>query len=628
MCLNYGGLNKIVTLRFRAILGAIYILVVFLAVLAAQWQMQGGREGDAENRIKQLMRQAFSSIFIAAERDSYNAVKSVSTLYMDRGLSKTDLLVKDAMLADLGAKHDLDFFYVLSSGGHVIDSFHPQDAFLPQFTKPLRTLDSALFNQVVGLRWQTTGVGYWQQEPLYLSVEKVEGDDQGVRYIVAGYYLSSLFGELNAIYEFEAGLRPLADPLEQEGVIRTKSQLQGLVTAPIDVWIMDKNSLKGGAISWALTGVICASLVGALLIWFVFRQLMVNRLRDFIRQAHVIGGSQDYGKRVKLRGNDELNDLVSHYNSVVSALEYSYNLMAKANLITTELLGRVDQKADSALDFNAAQFTPAGAVQNDKDDLRQSLDVVAKLSDVVERQTLDIYYQPVADVATGKIVSYEALCRWLDPDLGVVEPADFMALAEKSGQMAIIGQQMVTRACNDIKKAHGKGPGHTTVSINLSLSQFNDPDLIGWLSDALKNAKLKPEFVELEVKEYALARDIDQAIIIIDKLISLGVTVCIDDYGLSRLSLMYLQRLPVKKIKLAKSFADRIVSEPKEVAFIKGVALFAAGLGVKVVVKGVETEEQLYTLKRVPDILCQGYAICQPMPADELAEKLGRDAKI
>ncbi len=609
------------TLRFRAFLVSLCILVVFVVVFTLQWQLQDKRESVAEMRIQELMSQAFSSVVIAAERDALTTVKTLSSTYTDLGTSMGDATIKEGLLDVLGVKHDLDFLYVLTGGGHVIGRFQP-DELMAQNSQPLRDLDGVLFNQVAGLRWQTTGVGYWQREPLYLTVEKIGNNDQGVRYFIAGYFLKSLFGELNAIYEFEASLDGVVEPIPPKGSIRAKSELKGLITAPINVWIDDQSSPSYRGIPWMLVGIWCVGVVGALLVWWFVRRSMVDRLRDFVQQAHDIGATQDYGKRVKLKGEDELTDLASHYNAVVSALEYSYNLMAKANLITTELIGRVGARPDDVAAFNGQVFSPAGIAQGDEDDLRQSLDMVAKLSDVVERETLEIYYQPVVHAESGDLLGFEALCRWLDPDLGVIEPSEFIALAEKSGQMRIIGQQMIMKACRDIRKLHSKGVRNVTVSINLSLSQFIDTSLLTWLGEAIKASRLKPEFVELEIKEYALARDIDQACSIVGELSSLGVQICIDDFGLSRLSLMYLQRLSVKKIKLAKTFADRIANNPKEVAFIEGVTRFASGLGVKVVAKGVETEQQLYILKRVPELQCQGYAVSRPMPSDELAEWL------
>ena len=465
-------------------------------------------------------------------------------------------------------------------------------------------------------------MAYWQQEPLYLTVEKFGDNDQGVRYIVAGYFLTSLFGELNAIYEFEAALGQLPGQEFEEGLVRAKSQLEGLITAPIDVWLDDQTSQRYQAISWGMIGVWGIGVFGALMIWYFCRRVMIDRLADFVQQAHDIGANQDYGKRIKIRGEDELTDLVSHYNSIISALEYSYNLMAKANLITTELIGRVGSRAGEGDTFNGSTQLSSSAVQNDEDDLRLSLDMVSKLSDVVERDILALYYQPVVDANTGSLIGFEALCRWLDPELGMVEPSEFIALAEKSGQMMVIGQQMVMKACRDLKKVHGHGAERPLVSVNLSLSQFIDPGLVSWLSGAINTAKLQPEFVELEIKEYALARDIDQACLIVEKLTALGVQICIDDFGLSRLSLMYLQRLSINKVKLAKTFTDRISNNPKEVAFIEGITRFSSGLGVRVVAKGVETEQQLYVLKRVEGLQCQGYAIGRPMPSEELAEWL------
>ncbi|MDX1696565.1 MAG: EAL domain-containing protein, partial [Ketobacteraceae bacterium] len=314
--------------------------------------------------------------------------------------------------------------------------------------------------------------------------------------------------------------------------------------------------------------------------------------------------------------DDELNELVGHYNSVLSTLEYSYNLMVKSNLITTELMSKVQANTDIAVNGNDA------VDQQEEDELKLSLDMVNRLSEAVEHDALELYFQPAFAAGREEVIQVEALCRWFDDERGLVPPVDFLALAEKSGQMPTLAKQVINKACEAAKVFQEFGGYPFAVSVNLSLSQFVQPNLLTLIEEALQYHGLSPEQLEFEIKEHTLARDLDRSAGIIGKLHELGVGICIDDFGLSKFSLMYLQRLPISRIKLSRSFVDRLERNPKEAAFIDGIARFSKGLNIRVIAKGVQSEQQLYELEKIEDLDCQGFALARPLPIDQFVSWL------
>ena len=590
------------TLRSKAFFAAFLVTLVFVMTSGLFLLVQHGKDTAAEISLRRLMSQTFAVIIGDAERNAGRMVKELkSQWHTDTGLATNGL-------ADAAARLDLDYVFVFDETGQPVWQYTTEEP----GAAGRSLLMKSVFNQIKPVTKLKNGVAYYEQQPLYLLVDVL--GESGYR-AVAGFYLHTLFDRLNQAYGFNAQL-PLDGNAAQIRVnehVKGEVKLPGLISAPVTVWIEDTSF----EVSQFSTLVVLLIVVGAgmgLALWWIWRLNFINRIQSMIDQAHDINSAQAYHNRIKLEGDDELTELVGHYNSVISTLEYSYNLMVKSNLITTELMSKVQATTAPGAAGNDA------VDQQEEDELKLSLDMVNRLSEAVEHDTLELYFQPV--FATGgeevlQVLQVEALCRWFDDDRGLVPPVDFLALAEKSGQMPTLVKQVIGKACKAIRMFQDSGHEPFAVSVNLSLSQFVQPNLVTLINEALQLHGVSPEMLELEIKEHTLSRDLDRSAGIIAKLHEMGVGICIDDFGLSKFSLMYLQRLPVTRIKLSRSFVDRLERSPKEAAFIDGIARFSKGLNIRVIAKGVQSEQQLYALEKIQDLDCQGFALARPLPMDQ-----------
>lgn len=594
------------------ILSSMLASVVFVAGVGLM-VISAASEGAAKTRLRELMERSFLEVVAGAERNAQEAADAIQL-----GLASAKP-VRQLLLAEAVVSNQLDFALLLDSE-LVVQSV--------QVAEPVRAskreyLDEnmvdLLIQQIRQVPDSRVGVAFLGQEPVLLYLRELD-TAAGSERLLMGYFVASLLEQLEAVYGFAALLdgdqRPVGAADSGE-YIQARVQLPGLASRVLDVVVEDhvlRDRGRGGVL---IACAVLALLLGVLL-WLVVRAVLFGRLHAFITQAHHINQQQDYHGRIKLEGEDELTELAGHYNSMLSTLEYSYNLMAKSNLITTQLIGKVQQSTQ----YSGYGRRATDQSYDDDDDLKLSLDMVTRLSEAVEGHALEVYYQPVLDLTRDRVVDFELLLRWLDADLGMVAPADFIALAEKSGQMMALARTGLEQAGKDLAVLSHAMDGHFSISVNLSQSQFYDEELLPLLQSVLQSASVKANALELEIKEHALARDIDQSLQIISAIRELGVKVCIDDFGLSKYSLMYLQRLPVNRIKLTRAYLDRLETSPKEAAFIDGIARFAAGLGMRVVAKGIENEKQLYALSNTNGLDCQGYALARPMPLETLQEWL------
>lgn len=227
------------------------------------------------------------------------------------------------------------------------------------------------------------------------------------------------------------------------------------------------------------------------------------------------------------------------------------------------------------------------------------------------------YFQPKLDLASGRIRSFEALARWDDPDHGLVSPASFIPIAEKSTLICQITERILAQACNLI--AQHPQLGEVMVSVNICAQQLHDPNLYQVIISAIEKAGIKPQQLELEVTESTLMEDFVQANKTLTRLRQLGVSIALDDFGTGYSSLNYLKRFPLDLLKIDKSFIQDI-DNPDSVqdrSIVRAIIEMAQSLGLKVVAEGVERPQQLAWLQQIGCNLVQGYHIAAPMPAAE-----------
>jgi diguanylate cyclase (GGDEF)-like protein/PAS domain S-box-containing protein len=231
------------------------------------------------------------------------------------------------------------------------------------------------------------------------------------------------------------------------------------------------------------------------------------------------------------------------------------------------------------------------------------------MKEAIRRGDFRLVYQPVIDVSTEAVVSFEALMRWHHPERGVISPADFIPVAEETGLIVPLGAWALVEACREAQR----WPDAIRVAVNVSAVQLRDGLEEGVIT-ALAGAGLDARRLTLEVTESVLMRDADDALARLHRLRDLGVGVALDDFGTGFSSLSYLRRFPFDKIKLDRAFV-RDIAQPETAAIVRAVADLGERLGKRVVVEGVETEEQLECVRREGCTEVQGFLFSRPLTA-------------
>jgi diguanylate cyclase (GGDEF)-like protein len=255
------------------------------------------------------------------------------------------------------------------------------------------------------------------------------------------------------------------------------------------------------------------------------------------------------------------------------------------------------------------------------------------LHDALALRQFELYYQPKVNVATGAVRGVEALIRWRHPTRGLVSPAQFIPFAEDSGLIGPIGAWVVREACRQAAAWRIAGLPALRVAVNISASQFRQGGLLEIVKDALSDAALDPTYLEIELTESAVMSDPEESVKILEQLSIMDVLVSVDDFGTGYSSMSYLQRFPIDKLKIDRSFISEIVTRSDDASIVRAIVSLAHGLKLKVVAEGVETHEQLEFLRSVGCDEYQGYYFSAALPAGDFAKLIVRqpgdpDAKI
>ena len=246
--------------------------------------------------------------------------------------------------------------------------------------------------------------------------------------------------------------------------------------------------------------------------------------------------------------------------------------------------------------------------------MRARRDLEMDLRRALPGSEFELHYQPYVDLATNEISGFEALIRWRHPVRGLVSPGTFIPLAEEIGLIVPIGEWAIREAC----RTAAQWPEGMRVAVNLSAAQFKNTGLVAVIADALARSGLQPGRLELEITETILLQDSKDTLAMLYQLRSLGVRIAMDDFGTGYSSLSYLQRFPFDKIKIDRSFVKDIAESAGSLNIVRAVAALAQGLGIATTAEGVETREQLATIKAEGCSEMQGFLFSRPLPADEI----------
>ena len=253
--------------------------------------------------------------------------------------------------------------------------------------------------------------------------------------------------------------------------------------------------------------------------------------------------------------------------------------------------------------------------------------LAAHLLDAADRGELRLHFQPIVAAVSREIVGMEALVRWMHPERGLLGPDEFIGLAEESGSISSIGRWVLREACATLKHWTEAEPAaaHLSVSVNLSVAELQDRNLVKDVAEALKVSGLAPDRLHLEVTESVLSTDPEAASRALAQLRDLGVWLVIDDFGTGHSSLTALQRFPFRVLKIDRSFVGGIGIRTADETIVTATLALAHGLGLSVVAEGVETPEQAEFLTRGGCEELQGYLCGRPAPAAVIQPLLGVD---
>ena len=232
----------------------------------------------------------------------------------------------------------------------------------------------------------------------------------------------------------------------------------------------------------------------------------------------------------------------------------------------------------------------------------------------IERGAFEVYYQPIVAIRGGRLAGFEALVRWRHPTQGLIDPAEFIPIAEDTEMIVLIGRQVLAQSCRQMA-AWQKRFGPTAAGVmcvNVSSKQFGDADLTSEIQNVLEESGLSPSSLKLEITESAFLGDIRRAQSTLGRLRALGVAWSLDDFGTGYSSLSYLHRLHVDTVKVDRSFVSRLgVDEGSEM--VRVIAAIAHNMGMDVVAEGVETADQLERLRAIGCEYAQGFYFSRPV---------------
>jgi len=293
------------------------------------------------------------------------------------------------------------------------------------------------------------------------------------------------------------------------------------------------------------------------------------------------------------------------------------NVVISASIGVAKSLGGA-QALELIRDADTAMYKAKGSGRNAyalfdtslRDEVRDRMNLEQALRRALPRGELSVHYQPIVDLATDELDGFEALMRWQHPTLGAVSPVDFIPVAEETGLIVQSGAWLLRESAAQLAAwtaERGPGARRLHVSVNVSVRQLRDGALVTVVRDVLADTGLAPDQLWLEITESGVMEDIETALITLNQLRGLGVTLCIDDFGTGYSSLSYLNRLPVGIVKIDRSFVSRVGEDGANEPIVRAVLAMTRAMNLRVVAEGVETEVQRDWLREQGCDLGQGW---------------------
>lgn len=293
-------------------------------------------------------------------------------------------------------------------------------------------------------------------------------------------------------------------------------------------------------------------------------------------------------------------------------------LIPKDGKTTQVLLKNVDSAMYAAKANGKNTYCYYDETMNEQ--LNKKIEMQSELRKAIDNRELNVYYQPIHSLETQGLVGFEALLRWDRKEKGLVLPKEFIPLAEETGMMVQIGQNVLLEACKELKYWSEKGYQKVEMAVNISSRQLKDRDFLQMVVDIIEETKVNPEQLLIEITETTALEDVENTIVIMKKLHELGVRVSLDDFGTGYSSLNYIKRFPFDCLKIDSSVIEFLEASQLEQDILKTFIVMAKILRLKVIAEGVEQQPQAEFLESIGCDLAQGYLYSQPLSSLEAYE--------
>jgi diguanylate cyclase (GGDEF)-like protein len=257
------------------------------------------------------------------------------------------------------------------------------------------------------------------------------------------------------------------------------------------------------------------------------------------------------------------------------------------------------------------------------------LQTETELRRAIERLDFGLDYQPIISLASGRITGVEALVRWRHHERGIVSPGEFVPVAEETGLILPLGRWVLFEACTQVKEWHRRFPDRPplSVSVNLSVRQFAQPDIIEQVEEVLTETGLDPACLKLEITESVMIDKTESATATMARLKALGIDVHLDDFGTGYSSLSYLHKLPLDAIKIDRALTSNIDAEERSLHLVRTILTLVRGLGLEAIAEGVTTTDQVRRLREMGCAYAQGFLFARPVGPDDLQSLVEEDPR-
>ena len=357
------------------------------------------------------------------------------------------------------------------------------------------------------------------------------------------------------------------------------------------------------------------------------------------------------GDIVARLGGDEFTILLNRSGETAEIIHVAERLLAKISepfkidnyeVFTTASIGivvsgTVERQAEDFLrDADAAMYRAkeSGKARFEIFDTEMHvrnmnlLQVETDLRHALERNEFEVHYQPIVDLATGRVQEFEALIRWRHPEHGLIAPNEFVPVAEETGLIIPIGRWILEESCRQVAEWQLQYSFPLSISVNLSAKQLMHPTLVSQVKDVLFSTGINPFQLKLEVTESTVMEHSESSLGVVSALYALGVSLSTDDFGTGYSSLSYLHRFPFERLKIDRSFISKMDSEDNSGAIVKTILMLGDNLNIEVVAEGIETMKQLELLRSLGCKSGQGYLFSRPVDAAAAEEFLRQGADL